>query len=198
MTLTSVNYKHVSETGHEIFDQGADEWHLTTLSLRNGLERIRASEKQLEVALSQMFEFNKSKRKVFLRVYNLRDMELLVSILGKKSFSKLLHSAEVTQNALVLDIGFPLFFYPASLAPGETLVIDADGWWRMPYCIKYPLAELREGRDARGQDISVYNIAEITGRTDVARLHRSNVSRWRAYCGEQQLVEERALFQSLF
>ena len=198
MTITSLNYAHVSATGEEVFAENADEWHLTTMPLRRGIERLRADEKQLETALSQMLEIGKSKRKMFLRVYNLEDMRLLISIFGKEAFSKLIRNAEVTQNALVLDIGLPLFFYPVSLAPGETLVIDADNWWRLPYCIKYTLDELSKGRDIHGQDISAYNIAEITKQTNVAHAYEQAVSRWREYRGEEQLIAERALLQPLF
>ena len=197
MAVTSLNYAHVSATGNEVFAEDVDEWHLTTMSLRRGIEKLRADEKQLETALSQMLEVNKSQQKMFLRVYNLEDMRLLVSIFGKDTFSKLMRNAEVTQNALVLDIGFPLFFYPVSLAPSETLVIDVDNWWRLPYCIKYTLDELGKGRDIHDQDISVYNIAEITKQTNVAHVYKQAVSRWREYRGEEQLVAERALLQPL-
>ena len=115
MTITNLNYAYVSETGKEVSDLGIDEWHLTTMSIRDGIEKIRTSEKQLGVALRQMVEVGKS-QKIFLRIYNLEDLRSLISIFGKECFSKLLKKAIVTQNALVLDIGFPLFFYPQSLA----------------------------------------------------------------------------------
>lgn len=198
MTVTSLNYAHVSTTGEEVFAKNVDEWHLTTMSLRQGIEGLRADGKQLETALSQMLEVSKSRKKMFLRVYNLEDIRLLISIFGKETFSKLMENAKVTQNALVLDIGFPLFFYPVSLAPGETIVIDVDNWWRLPYCIKYTLDELSKGRDVYGQDISVYNITEITKQTNVADVYKQAVSRWREYRGEKQLATERALFQKLF
>lgn len=198
MTVTSLNYAHVSATGEEVFAQNVDEWHLTTMSLRRDIERLRANKKHLEIALSQMLEVNKSKQKMFLRIYNLDDMQLFVSIFGKETFSKLMKNAKVTQNALVLNIGFPLFFYPVSLAPGETLVIDTNNWWRLPYCIKYTLDELGKSRDIHGQDISVFNIAEITQQTNVAHIYKQAVFSWQKYYGEGQLVAERALLQPLF
>lgn len=198
MTVTSLNYEHVLDTATEVFGRGVDEWHLTTMSLRQGLERVQANEQQLETALKQMTDISKVHKKIFLRIYNLEDMRALVSIIGKDTFSKLLTEAKVTQNALVLDIGFLLFFYPVSLAPGETLVIDVDNWWRLPYCIKYTLDELGKGRDVYGNDISVYNVAEITEDTNVAQVFEKVVASWRSYKGEQQLLEERALLQPLF
>ncbi len=198
MTLSSLNSKYVLQTGEEVFTRGVDEWHITTMSIRKGLEELKASEKQLEGALNDMVDFSKSPKKIFLRIYNLEDMRSLISIFGKGAFSKILKDAKVTQNALVLDIGLPLFFYPASLAPSETLVIDTDNWWRLPYCIKYTLSELQSGRDMRGQDISVYNITEITQQTDVVQLYRQAVAQWQKHCGERQLIEERALLQNLF
>jgi len=198
MTLSSLNSKYVLQTAEEVFTRGVDEWHLTTMSMRNGIEKLKASKKQLEEALFQMMDFRKLQKKMFLRIYNLEDMQSLISIFGNGAFSKMLKDAKVTQNALVLDIGFPLFFYPVSLAPSETLVIDADNWWRLPYCIKYTLKELGKGRDMGGQDISTYNITEITQKTDVVQTYRQAVAQWQKYCGEQQLVEERALLQNLF
>jgi MoaA/NifB/PqqE/SkfB family radical SAM enzyme len=197
MTITSLNCAHVSETGEEVIGRGVDEWHLTTLSVRNGIEKMRASPAQLEIALHQITNISKTHKNTFLRIYNLEDMLSLISIFGERSFSTLLKKAKVTQNALVLDIGFPLFFYPSSIAPSETLVIDADGWWRLPYCIKYTLKELAEGRDSSGQNISVYNVTKITEQTDVAETYKRVVSSWRMYYGERQLSEEQKLFKNL-
>ncbi len=198
MTLTSLNYAHVSATSEIVFAQSVDEWHVTTMSLRPGLEKLRASYMQIEKALCQMKEVSSSQRKMFLRVYNLDDMHSLVSIFGKDTFAKLLKNAKVTQNALVLDVGFPLFFYPTSLVPCETLVIDVDGWWRLPYSIKYTLEELKEGRSIDGEDISVYSITEIDQKTNAAKTHRKAAAQWQKYRGEQSLLAERALFQNLF
>jgi len=197
MTLTSLNCGYVSETAEELFNQDVDEWHLTTLSVRNGIEKLKASLKQVETALCQITKISKTHKNIFLRIYNLEDMRSLISIFGKKAFSTLLKNAKVTQNALVLDIGFPLFFYPASIAPGETLVIDADGWWRLPYCIKYALKELELGCDLNGQSISVYNVTKISEQTRVDEMFKQVVSNWRKYCGEKQLFQEQELFQNL-
>jgi MoaA/NifB/PqqE/SkfB family radical SAM enzyme len=199
MTITSVNYAHISETGTEIFDRDVDEWHLTTLSVRDGIEKMKASEKQIEIALHQITEVAKSHKNIFLRIYNLDDMRSLISVFGKNTFSKLLKGAKVTQNAVVFNVGgFSLFFYPTSIAPGETLVIDADGWWRLPYCIKYTLDELGKGYDSNRHDISVYNVTKITKRTDVAKTYKQAVFCWQKYCGEKQLLKERGLFKTLF
>ena len=198
MTITSLNSELAYQTGEEVFARGVDEWHLTTMSVRDGLEKMRVSEKQLEKVLIQMMEVSKLQKNIFLRIYNLEDMQLLISVFGNDAFSELLKNAKVTQNALVLDVGFPLFFYPMSLAPNETLVIDTDNWWRLPYCIKYKLDELKRGRSLSGQDITAYNITKISKQTDVAKMHSVAMNQWKKYCGEKLLVKERELFQNLF
>lgn len=194
-TVTALNYDQIETTSHWLVDQGIDEWHLTTMSLRSGIEKLRAPEKQLGVFLNQMFKVRNDHNHLFMRIYNLADFLAVANLLGKSAFSKSLQKVEVTQNAIVLDIGFPLLFFPKSLAPGETLVIDADGWWRLPYCVKYTLAELNKGQDFLGQDISVYNVLKPTSETSVSDVYKKAVHRWRGFAGEESLVEERLALQ---
>lgn len=195
-TLTSRNYTAVRETG-EIVTQLVDEWHVTTMSLRPGIETMRASERELAVALEQL-RGNPFAKPVFLRSYSLDDFTRILRILGKETARKILANAKVTYNAIVLDIGVPLYFYPKSLWANEACVIDADGWWRMPYCVRYRLAELQAGIDLQGNDLSHFNVAQATPGMDVSQLHSYAAVKWWAAIGQKSLHQERSALQEFF
>lgn len=188
-TLTSLNYAHVRETGEKAL-QMVDEWHVTTMSLRPGIEHLRAGEHELASALEQMLALRTDKP-VYLRSYSLQDFVSLLALIGKDTAHKALAKARVTYNAIVLDIGIPLYFYPKSLQVNETIVIDADGEWRLPFCIHYSLAELQAGRDTRDNDISHFNVGTVSPSMDVSTMYPAAVSQWWASIGETCLLQER-------
>ncbi|MEJ0053796.1 MAG: hypothetical protein WDN10_03695 [bacterium] len=193
-TLTTLNHAHLAETG-EMLTQVVDEWHVTTMSLRPGIEHLRAGDRELALALEQLLGGNFAKP-VFLRTYSLDDFVALLGILGKETANRVLRNALVTYNAIVLDIGIPLYFYPKSLQVNETLVIDADGWWRLPFCIHHSLAELRAGEDEMGKDISHFNVVPVLPCVDVPTLHAKAASRWWVSIGRDCLSLERQALEA--
>lgn len=195
-TLTSLNCSAVQETAETVIPL-VDEWHLTTMSLRPGLEHMRASKRALATALEQLLMVRKEKP-VFLRTYSLPDFVWLLEILGKETARKALEKALVTYNAIVLDIGVLLYFYPKSLQVNETLAVDADGWWRLPFCIHYTLDELQAGVDREGHDISHFNIAPVSEELDVSSRYVEATKTWWNAIGKDCLSAERAAVQNFF
>jgi len=193
-TLTSLNYAHVQETG-ELVTTMVDEWHVTTMSLRPGIEHVRAGAGELAVALEQLFS-GRFASPVFLRCYSLDDFVALLGIIGKDTARKALKNAMVMYNAIVLDVGMPLYFYPMSMWANETLVIDADLWWRMPYSVAYTLTELQAGVDAKGNNLSHFNIAPIESRMDVPLLYQIAADKWWSAIGTKCLPRERLALEA--
>lgn len=193
-TLTPLNCFAVREAGETIVPL-VDEWHLTTMSLRSGIVHMRASKRELDSALKQLFGTRWGKP-VFLRTYSLDDFVWILEILGKRAARKALMNAKVTYNAIVLDIeGVPFYFYPKSLAVNETLVIDADAWWRFAYCIHYTLDELQAGRNKHGRDISHFNVVPVSKKLDVKSQYAQATKQWWKAIGMECLSDERAAVQ---
>lgn len=192
-TLTSLNCSAVRETADTVIPL-VDEWHLTTMSLRTGLEHMRASKRALDSALEQLLAVRKEKP-VFLRTYSLPDFVWLLEILGKETARKALKKALVTYNAIVLDIGVPLYFYPKSLQVNETLAVDADGWWRLPFCIHHTLDDLHAGVDREGNDISHFNVTPVSQELDVSSRYAEAAKTWWKVLGRDCLNAERAAVQ---
>lgn len=192
-TLTRLNCDVVCDAGELLIDR-IDEWHFTTMSLRHGIEHLRADKRSLESALHQLLGVRWGKP-VKLRTYSLEDFVWLLEILGRETARKALAAAQVVDNAIVLDIGLPLYFYPKSLAPNETIVVDADAWWRFAYCIQYTLEELKAGQDARGRDISHFTIMHMSDVSDLrTQFARATNTWWRAM-GQQCLAAEQSALQ---
>ena len=193
-TLTSLNCTALRETG-KMLAPLVDEWHLTTMSLRPGIEHLRAGKRELANALEQLLGTSWD-TPVFLRTYSLEDFVCLLEIFGQEVARKALAEAVVIYNAIVLDLGgIPLYFYPKSLQVNETLVIDADGWWRLPFCIHYTLDELRAGVDQDGRDISHFSIAPVSQELDIASRFAEATNVWWQAIGSDCLNAERAAVQ---
>lgn len=189
-TLTSLNCTAVRETGEKILPL-IDEWHLTTMSLRSGLEHMRAGKRTLASALEQLLG-TRWEKPVFMRTYSLEDFVWILEILGEETARKALENAMVSYNAIVLDIGLPFYFYPKSLQVNETVVVDADGWWRLPFCIHYTLHELQAGVDRAGRDISHFSIAPVSEELDLSFRYAEATGMWWNAIGRECLLAERA------
>jgi hypothetical protein len=187
-TVTSLNYAAVAETGATIAPM-VDEWHVTTMSLRSGLQAMHANKRELGVALEQLFGRRWEKR-VALRTYSLVDFVDILDILGVDTARKALKESTVTDNAAVLDVGIPLYFYPKSILVNETLVADADMWLRHPYSIAHTLPELQAGRSARGEDLRHLSIAPIDGQLDISKIFPETADNWWKGIGKKCFEDE--------
>jgi hypothetical protein len=180
MTLTAQNFAHVGETGETVVPM-VDAWHLTTMSLRSGLKHMRAEKRELAIALEQLFG-RQWEKPVYLRTYSLADAVDLLELFGPETARRALLESTVAYNAIVLDIeGIPFFIYPKSLQINETLVVDADNWWRLPFCIAHTLLELQAGRSAAGEDLSHFSIEPVSEELDITtRFSVAATDWWRA------------------
>lgn len=121
-TLTTLNSEHVAETG-KIAGDLVDEWHLTTMSVRPGIEHMLPSQSQLGAALNQLAGLRLG-IPVYLRSYSPQGFIALCEVIGKETVRKALLEAEVIDNGIVLKVeGITLYFYPKSLQCNETLVV---------------------------------------------------------------------------
>ena len=195
-TLTALNSEHVSETGLIAGDL-VDEWHLTTMSVRPGIEHMLPSQSQLDAALNQLAGL-KLGIPVYLRSYSLQGFIVICEVIGKETVRKALLEAEVIDNGIVLKVGgITLYFYPKSLQCNETLVIDADGWWRLPFSVAHTLDELQRGQSTEGDDLSHFSIAPVSEKLDVAEVYAHSTLGWWQAVGRKSFNEERVAVERL-
>jgi hypothetical protein len=196
-TLTPLNCSAVREVGQTLAPI-VDEWHLTTMSLRPGIRHMRANKQELDSALKQLFR-SRWEKPVFLRTYSLEDFVLILEIIGEKAVRKAFKKVRVGYNSIVLDLeGIPFYYYPKSLAVNETLVVDADGWWRFAYCIHYTLDELRAGRDRQGRDISHFSVMPVYKELDLRAQYGRAARTWWHTIGGNCLNRERTAIRQFF
>lgn len=196
-TLTALNSEHVAETG-KIAGDLVDQWHLTTMSVRPGIEHMLPSQSQLGVALNQLASLRLVDTEVFLRSYSLQGFIALCEVIGKETVRKALLEAEVIDNGIVLKVeGITLYFYPKSLQCNETLVVDADGWWRLPFSVAHTLDELQSGQSTEGEDLSHFSITPVSEKLDVAEVYARSTETWWQAVGRKSFNEERVAVERL-
>ena len=196
-TLTSLTADHVEETGLIASDL-VDEWHISPLTVRPGIEHMAPSSAQMAEALNQLAGLSLGNTKIFLRSYSLQGFVALAQAIGMDTVREALRKAEVIDNGIVLDVGFcKLYFYPKSLQCNETLVVDADGWWRLPFSVAHRLDELQHGQSTEGDDLSHFSIAPVSEKLDVAETYARSTEMWWQAIGETSFNEERVAVERL-
>ena len=149
------------------------------------------SRSQVGVALNQLSGLQLG-IPVFLRTYSLQGFIDICEVFGRETMRKALLEAEVVYNGIVLNVeGITLYFYPKSLQCNETLVIDADGQWRLPFSIMYTLDELQCGQSTAGEDLSHFTIAPVSGKLDVTEVYAHSTETWWKAIGQKSFNEER-------
>lgn len=195
-TLTTLSCEHVAETG-KIAGDLVDEWHISTFSVRPGIEHMQPTRSQLSAALNQLAGLSLG-IPVYLRSYSLQGFVALCEVIGKETVRKALLEAEVIDNGIVLKVeGITLYFYPKSLQCNETVVVDADGWWRLPFCVLHTLDELQRGQSHEGDDLSHFSIAPMSAKLDVAGTYARSAERWWQAVGRKSFNEERVAVERL-
>ena len=196
-TLTSLTSEHVAETG-KIAGDLVDEWHLSPMTVRPGIEHMAPSEAQMAEALNQLAGLRLENTEIFLRSYSLAGFIALAQAIGVETVRKALPKALVTYNGIVLDVGFTkLHFYPKSLQCNETLVVDADHWWRLPFSVAHTLGQLKAGVSAEGEDLTHFSIAPLSAELDVAKVYARSVETWWQAVGLKSFNEERDAVEQL-
>lgn len=195
-TLTALSSEHVAETG-KIAGDLVDEWHINTFSVRPGIEHMKPTRSQLGVALNQLAGLRLG-IPVYLRSYSLQGFVDICEVIGKETVRKALRKAEVIDNGIVLNVeGITLYFYPKSLQCNETVVVDADMWWRLPFSVLHTLDELQRGQSTEGDDLSHFSIAPVSEKLDVAEVYARSTERWWQAVGRKSFNEERVAVERL-
>jgi hypothetical protein len=195
-TLTALSCEHVAETG-KIAGDLVDEWHVSTFSVRPGIEHVQPTRSQLSAALDQLSGLSLG-IPVYLRSYSLQGFVALCEVIGKETVRKALLEAEVIDNGIVLKVeGITLYFYPKSLQCNETVVVDADSWWRLPFCVMHTLDELQRGQSIQGDDVSHFSIAPVSEKLDVAKIYARSTQRWWQAVGRKSFNEEKVAVERL-
>ncbi len=195
-TLTKINFNSLLETSR-ILPREIFQWHVTTITpLRAELACLSVSEEEFAESWRQLMVANKT-RSVHLRIYVVDDLLKLARVVGKDNFLKAFSSAYVDLASISFDIeGLRVIYYPQSVAPSETWVIDADGSYHVPYSIGFTLEELRRGISVSGEDIRKYTVQE-GGEVNFQMLYAKAVEQWKREFGLMYLEQEKSVFDQI-
>jgi MoaA/NifB/PqqE/SkfB family radical SAM enzyme len=192
-TLTALNYDNVYDATVSVIED-VDEFHITPVSpARQEIVWTEASIKQFCVAWKQIRKLKQEyPEKVFVRAYRHEDLVKL-SLIDPKAFANAIRQPiGVSQGRIVFKIhGVEVSYLPKSLSINETIVVDTDGWYRLPYSIALTLHELVSGKDRFGNNVKRYSIAELTKNSDIYSIYRIAVDAWWQNFGKQSLYEEK-------
>jgi len=197
LTLTKRNYLDILKTSDALPPE-IDEWHITTISpVRPEIRPLATTHRQFNEAWLQIVAANKV-RPVFFRIYVAEDIAKLAYAVGTSKFLSAMDRAEVSNCAISLIIdGVSVLYYPHSVAPSETFVLDADAHYRAPYSIAYSLEELRSGVSRFGDDIRAYTIGKVEIGSQFDVLYSRGVENWRSSFGREALNMEISIFQDI-
>lgn len=214
-TVTNWNYHDVYNIGSFLLGQNlVDEFHITPFSpVRTEIEPLafcpgykdgRVDEcKILWEQIQRLWgEYNdKNGKRIFVRVYQHADLEKIARAVGVQKFIAAFQNSErvsVDQGSISFEIDdVRVTYVPLSICPSETFVIDADGVYRMAYCLKYTLEELNAGISKEGKDTTPYTVARLTNSSDFHELFHIGVERWVRAFGHDYLAREHELFSRL-
>lgn len=197
LTLTRINHASILETAR-ILPKEVMEWHITTITpARPEIASLVVNQKEFQVAWRQIVKVN-AVRPVHFRVYVVEDLLKLAHTVGRNAFQSAVQNSQVAQGAFQFILeGVEVTFYPQSLSPSETFVIDADSVYRAPYSIAFTLAELQCGISRFGEDIQPYTNAAITRESNFKVLYRKAVKNWKQSFGLQALRKEIDIFKKI-
>lgn len=214
-TVTNWNYHDVYNTASLLLGQDlVDEFHITPFSpVRTEIEPLFFCPGYKEGKVDECIvlweqiqriwaEFNgKNGKRVFVRVYQHADLEKIALAVGPEKFIKAFENREkvsVDQGSVSFEIdGVRITYVPLSICPSETFVIDADGKYRMAYCLKYTLEELNLGISKEGKDTKPYTVAKLETNSNFHELFHKGVGRWMETFGLDYLQKEQQLFSDL-
>ncbi len=191
MTLTKINYASVLETCKTLPEQ-VSQWHITTVTpTRSELKKLTLSGNEFKISWNQIKLVNVL-RVVVLKIYEVSDMLKLVNAVGGVKFFEAFEKAQIgfSSVSFVLD-GVLVRYFPKSMAPKETFMLDADAVYRVPYVISHTLAELN--REALGK----YTIGKVTAESNFRLLYKKCVIGWRENFSREAFKEEAFIFQQI-
>jgi len=193
-TLTTINAHTVAETADIALEQ-ANEFHLSPISPRHGLEELVPSEHDIEAMWEGVLKSVRThgRDRVMVRMYSASELLRLAKVIGSKTvwqaFAKTLVFPETAGCLLDLD-GVRVSFFPPSLWPKEEIIVDADAHYRLGYSGQFTLVEHQQGRSVSGQDISSYTVAKLTSSSCFAELYPRCVETWWRLLGHKKFEQE--------
>lgn len=196
-TLTSLNCDSIGETA-ALLPPEVSEWHITTLSpVRPEIAHLKTSDDQFDMAWHQMLTAHLV-HPLILRIYVADDMLKLAKAVGGKAFMSSLKRASVDLASLSFTLdSIPVVYYPQSVSPSETFVLDSDGCYRVPYSLAFTLKELRDGISRFGDDTGAYTVRRVDATSDFQALYRECVSKWQAVFGRDAIRKETDIFDQI-
>jgi hypothetical protein len=198
MTLTSLNYHNVYDAAANVIEF-VDEFHITPVSpVRQEIVWTETSAEEFCIAWKHIQKLQQSyPKKVFVRMYRHEDLVKL-SMINPTAFAEAIRTPiGVSQGRIVFKIHDVIVSYlPKSLSVNETIVVDTDNWYRLPYSIALTLHELVSGKDRFGNDTKKYSLQELTESSNIDSIYRSAVDMWWRNFGSQSLNEERRLLNA--
>lgn len=190
MTLTQINYKHVLETASMVFQNGANQLHITPVSPTKKFSQAVDIE-EMRIALSQICRATKKfgKEKIFFRIYRHEDLIKLAEVVGHKAFTKAFKSAFVRGSELLLKLrGLTISYFPISLWPTETILIDADAAYRVAFSAEHTLSELRNG-------LEELTVSQLTENSNLQNEYHHCVSHWWNNFGNNFFLKEKEVIR---
>lgn len=195
-TLTNINYANITSACEAVIDE-VDEFHIIPISpVRDSIKSLEATKDQMKVSWKQIEKIqSKHPEKVFVRMYQQEDVAKL-NALDSGAFNQTIRNPKGVSQGRVLYTfnGVTLSYFPKSLSINETIVLDIDSWYRLPYSIQYTIEELRLGFDVKGNNIAPYSIADLHSHTDIDQQYKKAVRIWWKTFGKQSLENEKRLF----
>lgn len=196
LTLTKKNYGSILETS-KILPEEISQWHITTITpLRPEIAHLSVSDEEFGVSWRQIRIANQI-RSVHFRIYVADDLLKIAKAVGKDKFLAAFENAYVDLASISFNLcGVQITFYPQSVAPSETWVVDADGSFHVPYSIGFTLEELQRGVSRFGEDIRKYIIKD-EGEKNFQSIYEKAVEHWRNEFGLKSLMHEKFIFDQI-
>ena len=197
MTITNLNYTDILPLAESLLSQNlVDQAHFTFMSSKR--EPNFAIEMKLaewRIAWNQLKEaYQKYPDKIVIKFFRIEDLDMLAQVIGtSKVFQRLQDKKTMRASigVLIFDIeGVEVHFYPVSLWPQESIVIDADSAYRTAYMQQYTIEQLRKDPDKQK-----FTVCQLTAQSDFIESYHRCVDHWWTHFGKDILEKERAVFE---
>ena len=222
-TVTKLNYKDILETAETLFQPNpetsafdsesgnqlnyVDSFHITTMSPalpENFPIEIDVDEMKIVWEQIQEMHLFKESPQISFKLYRIEDLEKLAAAVGEKKFWEAITSEDDTEGYSA-ELGYmrfyidhtPVYYYPISAFPLETIVIDADAVSRSAYFQQFSLEELKKDESATGINIEKYSWAQLDAKSSYSETYKTGVEKWWKYFGKTFLEKEMEAFDRI-
>lgn len=214
MTLTSLNHADIKSLADFVFSPHpeagnlplADEFHITPMvPYLTENHQIDLSIDQFEQIWRQIREvweqYNTGKQqRFFVKFYNVIDWMKLGAVIGFDRLWRALSDTE-SDGHVTVDIGsltclidnVRISYFPTSLWPQESFLIDADGTNRVATSQQYRLDQLHTDPSLRK-----YTVGQLHQNDDFSMCYERELGHWWKYFGREYLQQEFATMQAIY